>query len=98
MKKDLGIPTEFEALSHTIKVVEYPRIPDVGKYGDWDHSNNEIRLFTKGVCDSVIIHTYYHELIHCLFDLAGRSDLSGDETLVDIMGGLLAQALKTSNY
>ena len=93
----LGIPTSFGALGHTIKVIEIPNLPEMGKYGDWDQALNEIRLFTNGVCDSVIVHSYYHELVHCLLCLAGRQDLSSDEALVDVLGGLLAQVIATSS-
>ena len=92
----LGIPSNFSALGHTISVLEVANLSGTGSYGDWDQNLNEIRLFTKGVCDSVIVHSYYHELVHCLLCLAGRQDLSGDEALVDVLGGLLAQVIATS--
>jgi hypothetical protein len=91
----LGIPSSFKVLGHIVRIKEIPDMSDVDKYGDWDQSKNEIRIFTEGVCDDVILHTYYHELMHCLFDRVGRHDLSGDETLVDNLGGLLAQVLPT---
>lgn len=90
----LGIPSSFKILNHTIHVLEIPVLLDMGRYGDYDGNRNEIRLFTEGVCDDVILHTYYHELMHCLFDKAGYPDHSNDETLVDQIGGLLAQYLK----
>lgn len=88
-----GIPREFQVLNHTVRVKEIPNLPEVGRYGDWDADRNEIRLFTHGVCEDVIVHSFYHELIHCLLERAGRQDLSTDETLVDTLGGVLAQAL-----
>ena len=89
----LGIPSSFKVLNHTITVSEIADLPDLGKYGDWDGDRNEIRLFTTGVVDDVILHTYYHELFHCLLDKAGYPDLSSDEILEDHIGGLLAQCL-----
>lgn len=94
--KRLGIPSTFKVHSQTIRVVEVPDLVGSEKYGDWDNSTNEIRLFTKGVCDDVIIHTYYHELIHCLFDKSGYSSDGEDETKVDQLAGLLAQIIQTS--
>lgn len=73
-----------------------PDLKGSGLYGDWDNSNNEIRLFTKDVCDDVIIHTYYHELFHCLFDKSGYSADGEDETKVDQLAGLLSQILESS--
>ena len=52
---------------------------------------NEITLYTHNLAASVVEHTFYHELAHCLLYYAGRDDLSKDEQLVDIIGGLLAQ-------
>ena len=91
----LGIPSSFTVLNHNIRVKEIPALPDIGRYGDWDSDRNEIRIFTHGVCDDVILHTYYHELMHCLLDKAGYPDLSNDEVMVDQLGGLLAQYLYT---
>ena len=93
----LGIPSTFMVLNHHIVVKEIPNLPEMSKYGDWDADLNEIRLFTQDVCDDVILHSYYHELAHCLFDRAGRTDLSEDEVLVDLIGGLLAQYYTTSS-
>ncbi|MBT8450108.1 MAG: hypothetical protein KJO69_10485 [Gammaproteobacteria bacterium] len=86
----LRIPSKFKLYNHTVKVEDHS-LRDAGKYGDWDQDTNTIRLFTNGVCDDVIIHTYYHELAHAMLDVIGRGDLSGDEPLVDQLGGLLAQ-------
>ena len=40
-------------------------------------------------------HTMCHELFHCLFEAAGREDLSSDEGLVDVMALLLHQYLES---
>jgi len=87
--------SRFQLLNHTITVKEFPIAPDAGEYGIADYPKNEIRLYTDGVCESVVEHTFYHELVHFLFHYAGRSDLSDDETLVDTIGGLLAQYEQT---
>ena len=81
----------FNLLNHTISVKCYPITPDADNYGVADYAKNEIRLYTQGVDPSVIDHTFYHELVHFLLHYAGRDDLSEDETLVDTVGGLLAQ-------
>lgn len=85
------MPTSFKLLNHTIRVKENPTPTDTGKYGVAEYPKNEIRLYTDGCDDSVVAHTFYHELVHFLFYMAGRHDLADDETLVDILGGLLAQ-------
>ena len=86
----LGLPHFIEIFGHRIEVViDHTR--DVGKFGDADFSMNLIRLFVSGVCKDVILHTYWHEVVHFILHYAGRPDLTDDETLVDVLGGLLAQ-------
>ena len=85
----------FQLLNHTIIVKDYPIAPDADVYGIADYKDNEIRLYTDGVNPSVIDHTFHHELVHFLFHYAGRDDLAEDETLVDTIGGLLAQYEQT---
>jgi hypothetical protein len=91
----LGIPSEFQCLNHTIKVTEVPDLPELGKYGDWCADTNEIRLFTQGVCPDMITHSFYHEVVHCLLERSAHQELSQDEQLVDLLGGLIAQYHQT---
>lgn len=85
------MPTSFELYNHNICVKEYPEPTDSDKGGVCDFASNEIRLYTHECGPSVVSHTFHHELVHLLLYYAGRSDLSDDETLVDTLGGLLAQ-------
>lgn len=89
---ELGIPVEFQLLNHTIKVV-IEEVSDVGKFGDADFALNTIRLFPTGCSRDVVLHTYWHEVTHFLLHYAGHPDLSEDEVLVDVIGGLLAQVV-----
>jgi len=91
----LGIPTSFRILNHKIHVKEIPDIPSAGVYGDYDSDLNEIRLFTAGVCDDVIIHTFYHELYHVFEDKGNISDIAEEEARCDVVGGFLAQYIET---
>ncbi len=92
---NLDIPSKFRIMHHTIRVKEIPDLPEAGKYGDYDADLNEIRLFTKDVCDDVLIHTFYHELIHCLEDKGNLSSIEDEEARCDVLGGLLAQYVQT---
>lgn len=86
------MPTEFNLYNHTVRVKENPAHDhDSEAYGVADYKANEIRLYVDRVDPSIVEHTFYHELIHFLLHYAGRDDLAGDETLVDTLGGLLAQ-------
>lgn len=91
------IPRRFKAMNHTINVVRIPL--KKWKWDDWaywDSSNMQI-LVCQGKA-SVAFHSFCHEVTHCLCELAGRPDLSENEGLVDVLGGLLAQALSTAEY
>ena len=69
-----------------------------GAYGFWDPKQTTITLVAHGVDDSMLIHTFHHELAHAILFYAGREDLSNDETLTDVIGGLLAQYSQTSVF
>ena len=81
------LPKEFNLYNHTIKVRCNPSPLPIDRHGDADYST----LYTHDACAEVVAHTFYHELTHFLLHYAGRDDLSEDETLVDTIGGLLAQ-------
>ena len=85
------VPRKFKLLSHTIRVKENPAPINDDVYGVALYPKNEIHLFTGELSDSVAQHTFCHELVHFLFHYAGREDLAEDESLVDLIGGLLAQ-------
>lgn len=86
-----NVPTSFKLLNHEVRVDKNPALTDVDKYGVADYPRNVITLYTYECADSVVEHTFYHELVHFLLHYAGRGDLSEDEVLVDAIGGLLAQ-------
>lgn len=86
-----SVPTEFQLLNHTIEVGESPALEYANEYGSCFYQENKICLTTEKVPDSIRHHSFCHELVHFLFHYAGRDDLAGDEQLVDLIGGLLAQ-------
>jgi hypothetical protein len=85
------VPTEFKLLGNTIHVKKNPDLSDVDKYGVSDYQRSQITLYTHECTQDVVWHTFHHELVHFLLVLAGRPELSEDESLVDVLGGLLAQ-------
>jgi len=44
------------------------------------------------------VETYFHEVVHWIFNLLEREDLNEDEKLIEQMGKLLAQAALTARY
>lgn len=89
------IPNQFNLYNHEINVEYCPQPTDVDASGIADYRKNKIRLYTYDQCQDSIEHTFYHELVHFLLYYAGRPDLAEDETLVDVLGGLLAQYTHT---
>jgi hypothetical protein len=90
------VPHSFKVLGHTVEVVTIPL--KKWKHGDawafWD--SDKLRIEVCSGKRSMAFHSFCHELSHCLFEMAGRGDLSSDEALVDTVGGLLAQALSSA--
>ena len=86
------MPSEFNLFNHTVRVKENPTHDShTDAYGVADYKANTITLYVDRVDPTIVAHTFYHELVHFLLHYAGRDDLASDETLVDTVGGLLAQ-------
>jgi len=100
-KATFDIPDSFQSLGRTIRTEYAPALLDAsGAEGEWLDTLNQIRIRKAGKDHrhSFLEHTYLHEVVHVFFDMAGRPELSKDETLVDVMGGLLHQFLTTLEY
>jgi hypothetical protein len=90
------IPKRFKLMGHTINVVLVPL-----KQWKWDEdfAHWDIERLEIQVCKgrkSIELHKFYHEVMHAMLEMAGRNDLSENETLVDTLGGLMAQFALTS--
>ena len=100
---NMNIPKEFKLLGHTINVViNNDRMQDKNALGHCSPDYITITLATKtdgkDLSESVIGHTYYHELVHMILHTMGESELYKNEKFVDMFGGLLHQAITTSQY
>ena len=95
-----NIPKSFEIGSQKISVKIAKNIEVEGALGLYSSLTNEILIQThiggKLMAASQIEQTYYHELVHCLFDHARQEDLCSNEQLVDLVAELLAQVIKSS--
>lgn len=65
-------------------------------YGLTQSHNCVIKLSTLNKTPEAELHTFYHELVHAVGFTMGWNLLINDETKVDAMGGLFAQAMKTA--
>lgn len=88
-----AVPSSFQLLGRDFRVVRKPD-PSNEEDGCLDTDTDTIIIYADG--KHRIGHTFGHELMHAMFKAAGREDLSDDEALVDVMGGLLWQFMRTA--
>ena len=91
----VGIPSHFQLMGHDIDVHVVPikdwTMADCAGY--WEPGENRIVLAEQA--PDVTFHTFCHELVHAILSMMSHP-LNEDEVFVDQLGGLLAQALKSS--
>jgi len=88
--------TSFKLLGHTIRVKEIPET-------EWRHEDcvglyephRQRILIRGGLTDSLRWHTVYHEMVHAILGAMGH-ELNNNENFVDMVAGLLHQALSTA--
>lgn len=101
------IPKQFNILGHEISVeIDNEYCHQHKCLGRFIYYENKIVLADKYKAkknwvkykESIVEHTFYHELTHCLLYHTGHQDLWLDEQLVDAVGGLLHQFEITKEY
>ncbi len=97
------IPKSFTIFAHKFNVKYSDNlIQREGAVGIYRHSKNEITVQNniKGsnIMESRQEQTYFHELVHCIFDQIGEDELCNNEKLVDMFSQALHQALTSSKY
>ena len=96
------IPRSFQLLGRTYTVRVDPTVMQKSRWGEISFREGIITLYPEGSDISVnremVENTFYHELINAILTACGREDLSSDENLVEILGGLLHQFEKTATY
>lgn len=95
------IPDEIQLMCRTIRVkLVTDLMYRIDHRGEASFRQNEIRI--QAATESVDIpydhqvETYFHEVLHWVFNLIQRADLGDDEDLIEEMGKLLAQAALTA--
>lgn len=98
------IPSSFQLLNHTIEVIidnKYCHDNScMGRFISWE---NKIIIADRYKTErtwrkykpSIVEHTFYHELTHCILYYTGHSKLWLNEILVDAIGGLYLNFEKT---
>lgn len=90
------IPKQYQLLGKTwtVSVVPKDKWEDATIWGECSAATGKI-LVLKNLSDDATEQTFCHELIHTIL-LAMNHKLNKNEEFVDIFGGLLHQALKSS--
>jgi hypothetical protein len=94
MKEGMSIPSSFYlgAIPYSVTIVNH--IDKGESLGVTDPDEGTIMVM-RDMIRPRKEQTFCHELIHALFDAAGRDDLGSDEVLVDVLGTLLHQYMVT---
>lgn len=61
-------------------------------WGDWNLDELRIRLDADAP-PTLMVHTYWHEVMHAIFELTGYPEHSENEQLVDAVGGAIANIM-----
>jgi len=98
------IPKRFKLMGRTIDVEFVPNLDDTsGVIGRTYFRKNKLALQSsvKGfeLEQDCLNETFLHELVHWIFFMISENkDLGSNEKLIDLIAGLLYQALTTMEY
>lgn len=93
----MAIPSSFQLLGHTIKVVYDPTLEDRGRVGEASYQKMQILISPKATA-SMAAHTFWHEVVHHILQMMSYDKLCDDEEFVDRMGAALHQVTSTMEY
>lgn len=102
MTRKARIPKSFVLFGEewTVALQDDPKNGE--NLGKCDSSQNQIILQTRHTGEALpackIEGTFYHELVHALLDMGSYDKLSGNEQLVQFIGGCLHQYMCTANF
>lgn len=99
----MQIPKRFKLLGHTIEVIEAPgEYHDYNRYGATSYEGKWIKLVPPDknhpITQGSLEHTFLHEVLHMCLYHTEKADLNNNEGFVDLLAGLLHQALTTMEY
>ena len=99
----MEIPKRFKLLGHTVEVLDDPeRFYERNAHGSCSYEGKWIKLVpctpSHPVTQGSLEHTFLHELIHMVIYHTEQSKLNENEDFIDLVAGLLHQALTTMEY
>lgn len=96
MQNKLLIPKNFELGGARWTVVQKEGMQKSGVLGHTHPNSHEIWIDKNLAPEDIKGITFYHELFHAIFHTLGKQELYQDEALVDMMGTLMWQFIKSS--
>jgi len=102
-ERNMRIPDQFQIFGQTITVKFVQDLTDkTDLVGGYSNRHNIIKLQTNtNGCQrqlTQIEETFFHELVHNIYQAMGEKKLSENETHVGLFASLLHQALSTAVY
>lgn len=102
MRVSMKIPKTFQLGGHKFKVKKRRSFENDNLLGFCKYLDNEIHIRThqdnKPMSETMVTHTYCHEIVHAILITMNENDLNGNEQFVDVFAGLLHQVLDSSKY
>lgn len=92
------VPKQFDLFGQRITVeVRSDFEKEHGCYGKWHPAQNKIILQAAddNHAADVVLQTFWHEAVHAALDVLGYGDWSENETVVEQLGQVIYQILKT---
>ena len=96
--KQFKLPSSFQLGGQTINVLLKDGLSKSDAHGLCRYDDGEIWFDSSIKPHDLKGITFYHELMHMLFNTLGQETMRDNEGLVDSIGNLLWQAHKTMEY
>lgn len=92
----MNVPSKFKILgvTYTVSVIDPDKWADPTCVGTFDPMTNSIMALKQA--PDVTFHTAWHEICHAMLHAMGMDKLYRDEKFVDLLGGMIAQVIATS--
>jgi predicted SprT family Zn-dependent metalloprotease len=99
-KKTVSIPKSFTMLGEKINVIQRAELePRTNNLGECHYRYNELHInFNATRKEDIMQAVFWHEFMHLALDKMGEKELRDDEGFVNILAGLIQQAIETMEY
>lgn len=92
------LPTEFELMGQTIKVVKEPKLLDMANCCGQSHYGENTIYIDPSLNTDLLALTFYHELVHFILHSLGHQELNNNEGFIDSVANCFYQSMKSAKY